>query len=77
MLNDLMAGYLRRGPLGRRQKVQFEPMAPYGVPGQPGTTGGYDSSGINPYGMYTGGQLPGMLGQLGGFPRNPGGFRFG
>lgn len=60
-------GLMRRGPLGRR--MPYMPTAPFGIPGQPQSTGGYDSSGINPHGMYNG-----TFGQPQ-FPHNPGGFQ--
>ena len=60
-------GLMRRGPLGRR--MPYMPTAPFGIPGQPQSTGGYDSSGINPHGMYSG-----AFGQPQ-FPHNPGGFQ--
>jgi hypothetical protein len=60
-------GLMRRGPLGRR--MPYIPTAPFGIPGQPQSTGGYDSSGINPHGMYSG-----NFGQPQ-FPHNPGGFQ--
>lgn len=73
-------GLMRRGPLGRRMPY----MPAFGIPQQ---QGGYDSSGINPHGMYNGtfGQHP--MGQQmprdfprfqqsqpAPFPSNPGGF---
>jgi hypothetical protein len=60
-------GLMRRGPLGRR--MPYMPTAPFGIPGQPQSTGGYDSSGINPHGMYNG-----TFGQPQ-MPHNPGGFQ--
>lgn len=63
MAAPLADGYgLRRRPVSSNQR--FMPMAPFGI--QPQTTGGYDSSGINPHGMYNG-----SFGQ----PQNPGGFQ--
>jgi hypothetical protein len=60
-------GLMRRGRLGRR--MPYMPTAPFGIPSQPQSAGGYDSSGINPHGMYSG-----TFGQPQ-FPHNPGGFQ--
>ena len=68
-------GLMRRGPLGRR--MPYMPTAPFGIPGQPQSTGGYDSSGINPHGMYRGtfGQHPMGQQMPHDFPRPQGPFQ--
>lgn len=58
-------GMIRRGPLGRHMPLGYEHPHPFNAP----QAGGYDSSGINPHGMYNG-----TFGQPQ-FPHNPGGFQ--
>lgn len=72
MLQDLMTQWMQRRPMYGMGQRQGMPMAGYEQPHPyQGQQGGYDSSGINPHGMYTGGQMP----QQSTFPQNPGGFQ--